>query len=127
MAGESPESTGGKQTSTQFKPGQSGNPNGRPKGSKNKLSEDFIRALAKDFEDHGEQAICLVREEKPDAYLKVIASIIPKELIITEEANLDGLTDEQLEGEIRKRVERVRQLMCGDGGQESTGQSDCVH
>jgi hypothetical protein len=27
---------------TQFKPGQSGNPNGRAKGSRNKLVEDFI-------------------------------------------------------------------------------------
>src|SRR6476646_4375167 len=30
-----PEKTGGKQADTRFKPGQSGNPDGRPKGSRN--------------------------------------------------------------------------------------------
>jgi hypothetical protein len=110
-----------------FEPGNNANPKGRPKGSKNKLSEDFVRALAKDFEEHGEQAICHVREEKPDAYLKVIASIIPKEFVFKEESNLDDLTDEQLENEIRSRVERVRSLLCGDAGEESTAKSNSFH
>src|SRR5262245_36762420 len=37
----------------QFKPG---NP-GRPKGSRNKLGEAFIQALAEDFERHGAEVI----------------------------------------------------------------------
>jgi hypothetical protein len=41
-----------------------------------------------------------VRTEKPDAYLKVIAGILPKELKITNESDL---TDEQL-------IERIQQL-----------------
>jgi len=46
MVKRRPESTGGKQVTgrelTQFKPGQSGNPKGRPQGSRNKLSENFF-------------------------------------------------------------------------------------
>lgn len=63
-----------------FKPGQSGNPAGRPKGSRNKLGEDFIAALYEDFSKHGAAVIEAVRLEKPDAYLKVVASLMPVEI-----------------------------------------------
>lgn len=75
----------------QFK---AGNP-GRPKGSRNKLGEAFIQAMHDDFLDHGPAVIEAVRTEKPDQYLKVIASILPKQLEIKDSA-FDGISDEQL-------------------------------
>jgi len=60
-----------------FKPGQSGNPAGRPKGTRNKLSENFVAALYADFEEHGIKAIQDMRVEKPGDYVKVVASLIP--------------------------------------------------
>jgi hypothetical protein len=83
-----------------FEKGQSGNPNGRTKGNRNKLGEEFIQKLYADFQEHGETVIEAVRTEKPDAYLKVIAGILPKELKITNESDL---SDDQL-------IERIRQL-----------------
>lgn len=75
-----------KNPDVQFKPGQSGNPTGRPKGARSKLGEDFLKALHADFEKHGAAAIVEVRKTKPDQYIKVIASILPKEIDFGENA-----------------------------------------
>lgn len=81
-----------------YKPGQSGNPAGRPKGSRNKLGEAFIEALHDDFNEHGIAAIQKTRDEKPDVYVRVIASLLPKEFKIE---TTSDLTDEQLDARIR--------------------------
>lgn len=73
----------------QIKPGSALNPNGRPKSSRHKLSENFIQALANDFEKHGIDAIQSVRRSKPGEYLRVISSIVPKQLETEDE---DGNT-----------------------------------
>lgn len=78
-----------------FQPGQSGNPLGRQKGSRNKLGEDFIRELQADFHTNGKSAIEEVRKDRPHEYLKVIASLLPKQVEIKEGA-FDGVSDEQL-------------------------------
>jgi len=76
------EETGGKQALTRFKPGQSGNPKGRPKGARSRLGERFIQALAEDFEEHGINAVQTVRLRDPTAYIKVISGILPREVLV---------------------------------------------
>jgi hypothetical protein len=76
--------------------GQSGNPKGRPKGSRHKLGEDFLAAMVADFEEHGPATIVKVREERPADYLKIVASILPKELNVRT-APLEELSDDELE------------------------------
>lgn len=80
---------------TQFKPGHTFG-KGRPKGSRNKLSESFISDLVNEWREHGAEVLRIVRMEEPATLLKVVASVIPKEIEITPNA-LAELTDEQLE------------------------------
>src|SRR6516225_5494012 len=73
-----PVSTGAKQRHL-FKPGQSGNPAGRPKGSKNRHGENFVAAFAADFEQHGVAVIQRVRLQSPEIWLKLAGDICPRE------------------------------------------------
>jgi hypothetical protein len=83
----------------QFRPGQSGNPAGRPKGARSKLSESFLKALADDFDEHGKNVIQKVRGERPHEYLKIVAAVLPKQMQlddVTSKRRADDLTDDEL-------------------------------
>jgi hypothetical protein len=80
--------------------GQSGCPNGRPNGSRNKLTEAFLQALADDFDANGKEVIERVRTERPHDYLKVSASVMPKRMEnedVTEYKDVKEMTDAELE------------------------------
>lgn len=99
-AGATP-SENGEKKDTRIKPGEVRNPAGRPKGARSKLGTAFLEEMLKDFNSHGREVIQTVREEKPDQYLKVVASILPKELELSEETT-DAIADIILER--RKRA-----------------------
>lgn len=94
-----------------FKPGQSGNPLGRPKGSRNKLSEDFIAALSADFDEHGTDVIAKVRAESPVDYVKAIVALVPKQVSVAD-ASLDDMSDT----EVVELLAAVRALAAAHSG-----------
>ncbi len=65
-----------------FEKGQSGNPNGRPKGSRNRLTDSVLKKIAEDFAIHGADVLQRVRIEEPVMYLKFIISLLPRELVM---------------------------------------------
>jgi Family of unknown function (DUF5681) len=64
---------------TPWKPGQSGNPKGRPKGSRNKLSEEFFRDLYDAWQAFGKPALETMAMLYPVEFVRLVASLIPKE------------------------------------------------
>jgi hypothetical protein len=96
-----------------FLPGNGGG--GRRKGSRNKLSETFLETVAKDFAEHGADALKRLREFDPATYLKMIAWLIPREMILQRERAPDvdpaDLTDEEVAELIG--IEQRRQMILG--------------
>ena len=68
---------------------------GRPKGARNKLAKRFLEDLLSDWEANGAAAIKIARKEDPVAYVKVVASLVPKELEIVSSVAAE-LPDEEL-------------------------------
>lgn len=77
-----------------FLTGNKGGP-GRPKGSRNKLGEDFIEALFWDWLEHGRSVIETVRRDRPQEYLKLVAGLIPRQIEIPRGA-FDDVSDDEL-------------------------------
>lgn len=101
-----------------------GNP-GKPKGSRHALGEAFVKALHDDFEKHGVETIAKVREDKPDAYVKVVASLLPKEFKIE---TVSELTDEQLDARIRQLASIIEIGVAGaSGGSQAAQGSATAH
>ncbi|MBZ3693239.1 hypothetical protein [Phyllobacterium calauticae] len=80
----------------QFKAGNSG----RPKGTRNKLGEAFLEDLLVAWEAQGPAVIHTVIEKRPQDFLKVVASLMPKDLNVNIN-QMDGMTDEQLIASLR--------------------------
>jgi hypothetical protein len=68
---------------------------GRPAGTRNKLTTMLLNALVADFEQFGPAAVKIMRIEKPSEYVRVIASLVPKELLVQESA-LSEMSDDDL-------------------------------
>lgn len=112
---DAPENTGAiKDELGRFLPGVSGNPAGKPKGARTKLGEQFLSALQEDFETNGAAAIVEVRETRPSDYLKVIASLMPKDLNLNVN-NLDDATDDELVQRLRDLESVIRPFLAAEG------------
>ncbi len=98
-----------------FQKGQSGNPAGRPKGARSKLSSAFLIAMHDDFMRHGAEAIVSVREKDASTYLRVIAMMVPKQVDLSGSI-LDDLRNAD-EAEIRTMLaEALKEAGYGSSG-----------
>jgi hypothetical protein len=80
--------------------GQRGHPGGRSQGSRRKLTDAFIRVLARDWKVHGEEVIQRVREDNPAAYFRGRVSLLPKDVSVEGELSQAPLKTQPLSATI---------------------------
>ena len=108
----------------QFIKGKKGGP-GRPKGSRNALGEAFLQDMYADWQTHGPETIEKVRDEKPDVYLKTVASILPRDLNVNINP-LEEATDDELVQRLRDLEGIIRPFLgieASGGDSEGTGEA----
>ena len=87
-----------------------------PKRAKKTLGDDFLDAVRADFRTHGAGVIAAVRADKPDQYLKIVQSVLPKDLHVSLD-HLETLSDD----EIRRRI-RGLEAVLGPFGDQPRGE-----
>ncbi|MER9677043.1 hypothetical protein [Mesorhizobium sp. M0208] len=75
-------------------------PGKQTRRAKKTLADGFLEAIRADFRAHGAGVIAEVRAEKPDQYLKLVLSVLPKDLSVNIN-NLDALSDDEIRQRIR--------------------------
>jgi hypothetical protein len=84
---------------------------GRTHGSRNRLSKKFIDDLLSEWQEHGRDAIRIMRVERPGDFGRVVASTLPKEFIV--ENVMTEIDDEELD----RMILRLRTEVLEEGRQ----------
>ena len=104
-----------------WKPGESGNPNGRPVGSRNAFSAAFLEDLRDVWIAHGKGAMIQTAKTSPEAFFATCARLIPRDIAVTLTArlpaNLDA-TDWQM---LIETLDAIKQCL-PDAGQRQPGE-----
>src|SRR6516164_11420290 len=90
---------------------------GRVKGSRNRISEAFLKDLAAEWEASGPDALKIMAKDEPGNFVKVVAALLPKEFSI-EDNRLADLNDEELDiliNELRTKLRTAVIERIGDG------------
>jgi hypothetical protein len=66
---------------------------GRPLGSRNRFSEQFIADMSAHWREHGPDVIARAAKEDPSGFIKAVASLMPRDLHLT--VGIDDLSSRE--------------------------------
>src|SRR5262245_1892040 len=82
--------------------GQSGNLNGRPKGSRNKFAQQYIDDFYEVWQQEGKAALIKAARNSPARYIAVAAALIPQHFKFEHEHTIAGLSLNELRVELQE-------------------------
>jgi hypothetical protein len=94
-----------------WQPGQSGNPNGRPVGSRTAFSASFLKDLAEVWRDHGRETMVKTATDQPSIFFATCARLIGPEVKLTIEQSLPGNLSMEEWQIMREVIAAVRQAL----------------
>ena len=94
-----------------WKPGQSGNLNGRPVGSRSAFSAGFTRDLAEVWASHGKSSMLYTAEKQPAVFFATCARLLPNDVRVTVEQSLPGNLSMEDWQVMREIIAAVRQAI----------------
>lgn len=79
-----------KQLAARWKPGQSGNPAGRPIGARQRFADAFVGDVAATWEKHGTGVLDKMAQDEPVRFAELCGRLIPRDLQVTLAARMPG-------------------------------------
>src|SRR5262249_53715580 len=78
-----------------WQPGQSGNPTGRPVGSRHRFGERFMADAFEVWKQYGKIALEHMAQHEPCDYVKAMVVALPKNVVHETASEIDRLTSEE--------------------------------
>ena len=97
-----------KPNSGSIKPGEVRNPNGRVKGSRNKLQTKFFDQFYARWEKDGEDIFERLTAQDPKAMAQIAASLMPKQTEVGEVGDFDEMTLPELEAFVKSTLKGLK-------------------
>ena len=94
-----------------WQPGQSGNPNGRPAGSRTVFSQGFLKDLAEVWSEEGRETMVKTAMTSPATFFAVRARLIGPEVKHTIEQSLPGNLSMEDWQTMKEIIAAVRQAL----------------
>jgi Family of unknown function (DUF5681) len=94
---------------TAWKPGQSGNPAGRPIGARQKISEKLLADLADVWEEHGVSVLQRLAVTDPGKLAQIAYGLLPRDVFISVEQRTPGNLDPTEWAILRRVIDLIQQ------------------
>jgi Family of unknown function (DUF5681) len=99
-----------------WKPGQSGNPAGRPIGARARISEKLLADLATVWEAHGESVLTRLATEEPGKLAQIAYGLLPRDVFISVEQRAPGNLEPDEWATLRRVLDVIEQ--CAPAGSD---------
>lgn len=100
---------------TAWKPGQSGNPNGRPLGARQRVSEKLIADIADVWEKYGQNCLRRLAANDPATLAKIAYGLLPRDVFISVEQRAPGNLEPEAWATLRRVLDLIQECAPADG------------